>query len=80
MLHVNPPPPLSNSGLFLLFSLTMLEHLSVLDNKLEEVPAELGHLTRLSEINLNFNKLSRLPRQLYQCKELTKLYMQPETT
>lgn len=68
------PPLLSNS------SLTMLEHLSVLDNKLEEVPAKLGHLTRLSEINLNFNKLSWLPRQLYQCKELTKLYMQPETT
>lgn len=47
----------------------------MLDNKLEELPAELGHLTRLSEINLTSNNLSRLPQQLYQCKELTKVYV-----
>lgn len=56
-------------------SLSRLQHLSVLDNKLEEVPAELGHLTKLSEINLTSNHLSQLPLQLYQCKELTKLYV-----
>uniref|UniRef100_A0A3P8T0U7 Leucine-rich repeat protein SHOC-2 n=1 Tax=Amphiprion percula TaxID=161767 RepID=A0A3P8T0U7_AMPPE len=50
------------------------QHLSVLDNKLEEVPVEIGHLASLSEINLTSNKLSQLPQQLYQCKELTKLY------
>lgn len=57
------------------FSLNKLQHLSVLDNNLEEVPAELGHLTRLSEMNLTSNNLSSLPQQLYQCKELTKLYI-----
>lgn len=55
-------------------SLTRLQHLSVLDNKLEELPVEVGHLTRLSEINLTSNNLSQLPQQLYQCKELTKVY------
>lgn len=57
------------------FSLKKLRHLSVLDNKLEEVPVELGHLTELSEINLTSNKLSFLPKQLYQCKDLTKLHV-----
>uniref|UniRef100_A0A3Q3M7R8 Leucine rich repeat containing 69 n=1 Tax=Mastacembelus armatus TaxID=205130 RepID=A0A3Q3M7R8_9TELE len=52
-----------------------LQHLSVLDNKLEEVPAELGHLAKLSEINLTSNNLSLLPQQLCQCKDLTKLHL-----
>lgn len=56
-------------------SLRKLQHLSVMDNKLEEVPAELGHLTRLTEINFTSNYLSWLPHQLYHCKELTKLYV-----
>uniref|UniRef100_A0A665U6A9 Leucine-rich repeat protein SHOC-2 n=1 Tax=Echeneis naucrates TaxID=173247 RepID=A0A665U6A9_ECHNA len=56
-------------------SLSNLQHLSVLDNNLEEVPAEIGHLTKLSEINLTSNKLSWLPQQLYQCKDLTKLHV-----
>uniref|UniRef100_A0A4W6CKB0 Leucine rich repeat containing 69 n=1 Tax=Lates calcarifer TaxID=8187 RepID=A0A4W6CKB0_LATCA len=53
----------------------ILQHLSMMDNKLEEVPAELGHLTKLSEINLTSNKLSWLPQQLYQCKDLTKVHV-----
>lgn len=64
----------TNDNLFL-FSLTKLQHLSVLDNKLEEVPVEVCHLIKLSEINLTSNKLSRLPQELYHCKELTKLYV-----
>lgn len=52
-----------------------LQHLSVLDNKLEEVPAEIGYLTKLSEMNLTSNKLSSLPHQLYQCKKLTKIHL-----
>ncbi|KAF3833864.1 hypothetical protein F7725_025068 [Dissostichus mawsoni] len=52
-----------------------LRHLSVLDNKLEEVPAELGHLTSLTELNFTSNNLPSLPMQLYQCKELTKLHV-----
>ncbi|XP_026202870.1 leucine-rich repeat-containing protein 69 [Anabas testudineus] len=56
-------------------SLRKLRHLSVLDNKLEEVPDELGLLTELSEINLTSNQLSFLPKQLYQCKDLTKLHV-----
>ncbi|XP_035039608.2 leucine-rich repeat-containing protein 69 [Hippoglossus stenolepis] len=56
-------------------SLRKLRHLSVLDNNLEEVPAELGHLTKLSEMNLTSNRLSRLPEQLYQCRGLTKLHV-----
>lgn len=58
-----------------LFSLSKLQCLSVLDNKLEEVPVEICHLTKLSEINFTSNKLSQLPQQLYHCKELTKLYI-----
>lgn len=56
-------------------SLRHLQHLSVLDNKLEEIPAEIGHLTKLIEINLASNKLSSLPHQLYQCKHLTKIHV-----
>ncbi|XP_010778563.1 leucine-rich repeat-containing protein 69 [Notothenia coriiceps] len=56
-------------------TLTRLRHLSVLDNKLEEVPAELGHLTSLTEINFTSNNLPSLPMQLYQCKEITKLHV-----
>ncbi|KAM9385697.1 LOW QUALITY PROTEIN: uncharacterized protein lrrc69 [Pholidichthys leucotaenia] len=58
---------------FLVCSLSNLQHLSVLDNALMEIPAEISHLTRLSQINL-INKLTQLPQQLYQCKDLTKLY------
>ncbi|XP_069032589.1 leucine-rich repeat-containing protein 69 [Embiotoca jacksoni] len=54
--------------------LEKLQHLSVLDNKLEEVPVEIGYLTSLVEINLTYNNLTLLPQQLYQCKELTKLH------
>lgn len=64
----------TNANLFL-FSLSKLQCLSVLDNKLEEVPVEICHLTKLSEINFTSNKLSQLPQQLYHCKELTKLYI-----
>ncbi|XP_029022318.1 leucine-rich repeat-containing protein 69 [Betta splendens] len=55
-------------------SLRKLQHLSVLDNQLEDVPEDLGHLTELREINLTSNRLTRLPKQLYQCKGLTKIH------
>uniref|UniRef100_A0A3Q3EZ80 Leucine-rich repeat protein SHOC-2 n=1 Tax=Kryptolebias marmoratus TaxID=37003 RepID=A0A3Q3EZ80_KRYMA len=50
-----------------------LQHLSLMDNKLEELPHEVGYLTKLCELNLTSNKLLWLPQQLYQCRELTKL-------
>lgn len=56
-------------------SLTKLQHLSMQDNKLEEVPVELGLLGMLSEINLTFNCVTQLPWQLCQCKELTRLWL-----
>lgn len=58
-----------------IISLSRLRHLSVLDNELEEVPVELGHLTELTEVNLTSNNLSWLPPQLYKCKDLTKLHV-----
>lgn len=64
-----------NANLVFPISLRRLQHLSLLDNQLEEVPTELGQLTRLTELNLTSNNLSGLPQQLYQCEELTKLYL-----
>lgn len=64
-----------NANLVFPISLHGLQHLSLLDNQLEEVPAELGQLTSLTELNLTSNNLSGLPQQLYQCEELTKLYL-----
>lgn len=60
---------------YIIVSLRELRRLSALDNKLEELPAELGHLTKLSEISLTSNKLSRLPQQLCQCKDVTELHV-----
>uniref|UniRef100_A0A3B1JDH1 Leucine rich repeat containing 69 n=1 Tax=Astyanax mexicanus TaxID=7994 RepID=A0A3B1JDH1_ASTMX len=50
-----------------------LEIFSVTHNQLEEIPAELGLLTKLTEINLANNKLTQIPQQLYDLIQLRKL-------
>lgn len=46
-----------------------------MDNQLELVPAELGCLARLTEINLTNNKVSSLPPQICKMSNLRKLYV-----
>uniref|UniRef100_A0A3B3ZCM0 Leucine-rich repeat protein SHOC-2 n=1 Tax=Periophthalmus magnuspinnatus TaxID=409849 RepID=A0A3B3ZCM0_9GOBI len=60
---------------FVVFSLTKLHCLSLAHNKLENIPAELGHLIELTEVNFTNNCLSTLPQEIYHCKLLTKMYL-----
>uniref|UniRef100_A0AAY5EJI6 Leucine rich repeat containing 69 n=1 Tax=Electrophorus electricus TaxID=8005 RepID=A0AAY5EJI6_ELEEL len=43
--------------------------------RLKEIPAELGLLKKLTEINLNNNKLTEIPQQLYNLTQLRKLHL-----
>ena len=48
---------------------------SLNDNKLTSVPAEIGQLTALRELNLNNNKLTSVPAEIGQLTSLTVLYI-----
>lgn len=56
-----------------IYSLSNLERFSIADNQLEEIPAELGLVSKLMEMNLSRNKLSEIPRELYKLTCLRKL-------
>lgn len=54
-------------------SLSNLERFSIADNQLQEIPAELGLVSKLTEMNLTRNKLSEIPQELYKLTHLRKL-------
>lgn len=56
-----------------IYSLSNLERFSIADNQLEEIPAELGLVSKLAEMNLARNKLSEIPQELYRLTRLRKL-------
>lgn len=50
-----------------------MERFSIADNQLEEIPAEFGLVSKLTEITLSRNKLSEIPQELYKLTHLRKL-------
>lgn len=56
-----------------IYSLSSLERFSIADNQLEEIPAELGLVSKLMEMNVARNKLSGIPQELCKLTRLRKL-------
>jgi hypothetical protein len=54
-------------------ALCRLKTLDMCQNRLTNLPAELGHCTALVEINLGFNRLTSLPQELGQLAALQTL-------
>ena len=52
---------------------TQQKVLDLRDQKIEELPAEIGQLTNLTTLNLSKNKLTSLPTEIGQLKNLTEL-------
>ncbi|MCI5059026.1 MAG: leucine-rich repeat domain-containing protein [Flavobacteriales bacterium] len=59
-----------------LSKLTFLEHLSLADNNLEELPTDLQKLTNLKSLDLNNNDLTTLPTWVTRFSQLEKLKME----
>ena len=62
--------------LFLCFSLSSLQHLSLNENKLEELPFEMCALTELTELHVANNQLTGLPLEFGFLSKLQKLHLQ----
>jgi Leucine-rich repeat (LRR) protein len=63
------------SGLGLLAKLPKLTELSLRSNKIEDVPPEIGALTRLRSLRLDFNNLDSLPKEIAQLGRLEELVL-----
>ena len=52
-----------------------ITNLNLSNNKLTQMPVEIGQLIQLTTLNLSYNKLTKLPVEIGQLTQLTTLHL-----
>ena len=57
-----------------IYELYNLQELSLRNNRIKEIPKELGNLINLKELYLSYNQIEKIPKELGNLTNLLKLY------